>query len=247
MFDLHTHTRYSDGANTPEEMVVAAMERGFSAIGISDHSYTAFDESYCVKKEDIPLYKRELAALKEKYAGKIEVRCGVEQDIFSDEPTDDYDYAIGSAHYLKKGGEYHPLDLSEKAFVALCEKEFGGDYYALAEAYFNLIGQYAERKDIPIIGHFDLITKYNEGERLFSESDPRYRAAWKKAADALLAAGKIFEINTGAIARGYRTEPYPGKNILGYLKEQGARLILSSDAHSSKTVGFAFDRYPLAK
>ena len=41
--DLHTHTVFSDGANTMEEMVRAAVERNFVSIGISDHSYTAFD------------------------------------------------------------------------------------------------------------------------------------------------------------------------------------------------------------
>ena len=243
MRDLHTHTLYSDGKNTPEEMVLAAIEKGLDEIGISDHSYTFFDESYCMKKESIPRYLEELSALKEKYADRILVRCGVEQDIFSEESTAPFDYAIGSAHYLKVGGRYYPLDCKKEDFIALAEGGFGGDYYALAEEYFSLESAYAERDDISVIGHFDLVTKYNEGGSLFDENHPRYLAAANKAADRLLAAGKTFEINTGAIARGYRTSPYPGKLLFDYIREKGGKFILSSDAHAVSNIAFAFDTF----
>ena len=173
MRDLHTHSTYSDGKASPEEVIFAAIDKGLSEIGLSDHSYTFFDESYCMKKERVEAYKAELAALKAKYAGKISVLCGVEQDAYSTESTAGFDYVIGSAHYLKVGGEYFPLDEAEKDFVALCEKGFQGDYYALAEEYFALVAGFADRKDISIIGHFDLITKFNEGGKFFDEGDPR--------------------------------------------------------------------------
>lgn len=242
MRDLHTHTLYSDGKATPEEMVTAALRKGLSEIGISDHSYTFFDESYCMKKDKISTYKAELAALKEKYAGRISVLCGIEQDAFSAEPTTGYDYAIGSAHYLKCEGCYYPLDCSKEGFIALCESCFGGDYYALAEEYFSLIGTYADREDAHIVGHFDLVAKYNEGGVLFDENHPRYLAAAKAAADKLLAAGKTFEINTGAIARGYRSVPYPAPALLAYIQERGGKTLFSSDAHSPDRIAFAFER-----
>ena len=241
--DLHTHTLYSDGKATPEEMILAAIKAGLSEIGISDHVYTFFDESYCMKKEKTGEYVAAIEALKEKYAGKIVVKCGVEYDAYSTEPTAPFDYAIGSAHYLKVGEKYYPLDCSKDEFVALARDCFGGDYYALAEAYFPLMSAYANRDDISIIGHFDLIAKYNEGNTLFDETHPRYLAAAKKAADALLAAGKTFEINTGAIARGYRTVPYPTPAVLAYLKERGAKFILSSDAHAPDNISFCFADY----
>ena len=68
-----------------------------------------------------------------------------------------------------------------------------------------------------IIGHFDLITKFNEGNALFDASDERYKSAAKAAAEALLKTPAVFEVNTGAMSRGYRDEPYPAKEILDML------------------------------
>ena len=60
-----------------------------------------------------------------------------------------------------------------------------------------------------IVGHFDLLTKFNERRCFFDEESPAYRRAALRAMEALVAAGKIFEVNTGAISRGYRSTPYP--------------------------------------
>ena len=78
--DLHTHTRYCDGKNTPEEMVKAAIEKGLTRIGFSGHSYTFFDERYCMSIPNVIRYIAEINGLKESYRGKIEILCGVEQD-----------------------------------------------------------------------------------------------------------------------------------------------------------------------
>ena len=37
--NLHIHTKYCDGKDTPEEMVIAACEKGFQSIGFSMHSF----------------------------------------------------------------------------------------------------------------------------------------------------------------------------------------------------------------
>ena len=62
--------------------------------------------------------------------------------------------------------------------------------------------------------------------KLFDENDERYRRAWRQAADRLLETGKPFEINTGAISRGYKSVPSPSAEILSYLIRRGARLSL---------------------
>ena len=55
--ELHCHTVYCDGKNTPEEMVLAAIENGMHALGFSTHSYTSRDLTYCIRKEKIEDYK----------------------------------------------------------------------------------------------------------------------------------------------------------------------------------------------
>ena len=240
--DYHMHTTFCDGKSTPEEMVRSAVEKGLTTIGFSGHSYTWFDESYCMKKENVPAYCAEIAALKDSYAGKIKILCGVEQDLFSTEPTTGFDYVIGSVHYLRFGDEFVPVDEGNAKHRKAAETYFGGDLYAFAEAYFAAAGSVAEQTNCDIIGHFDIITKYYDNAPELDVTHPRYRAAWHAAADRLIASGKPFEINTGAITRGVRKDPYPSEEILAYLAEKKAPVILSSDAHSAPAVAFGFDR-----
>ncbi len=243
MRDLHTHTTYCDGKNTPEEMVLAAIKKGMSCLGFSGHSYTFFDESYCMSKQGVKDYCAEIAALREKYADKIDILCGIEQDYYSAEPTDGFDYVIGSVHYLFVDGEYFTLDETPEIFEEGLNKYFNGDPYLLAEEYFKTVADVVEKTNADIIGHFDLITKFNAGNRFFDASHPRYKTAWKAAVDKLLIYGKPFEINTRAITRGYTDYPYPSDEIRRYIKECGGIFILSSDSHSADTLCFGFDKY----
>lgn len=240
MRDLHVHTTFSDGRNTPEEMVRAAIAKGMTTLGFSDHSYTAFDQRYCIQKVEIEKYRAAIAALKEKYAGQIQILCGIEQDFYSEESTDGCDYVIGSVHYIRCGCEYIPVDEAPELLPDAARRHFGGDLYALIEAYYDTVSQVAEKTGANIIGHFDIITKFNENGVLFDEAHPRYIAAWQAAADRLLEAGVPFEINTGAISRGYRTTPYPAAPIREYLAARGAEFVYSSDSHRADTLCFGF-------
>ncbi len=242
-FDLHVHTTYSDGENTPEEMVVAAIKKSLKAIGFSDHSYTPFDRQYCMKKDDIENYAREISFLKEKYREKIKILLGIELDFYSDLPKAQFDYVIGSVHYLKKDGVYIPIDESPEILKSACQEHFGGDIYKLTQEYYNTVSQICNKTGADIIGHFDLISKFNKDGQLFDESDPRYITSYISAADILLKSNKPFEINTGAISRGYKDQPYPSKQIIEYILSRGGRFILSSDSHSADTLCCGFSEY----
>lgn len=241
--DLHMHTCYCDGKNTPEEMVQSAIEKGLTTVGISGHSYTFFDESYCMQKADIPRYLAECRYLRAKYFDQIHVLCGVEQDYYSEYPTDDFDFVIGSVHYIKVKGEYIPVDESIEILRAAVQKHFDGDVYALCEAYFATVADVVKKTECDIIGHFDLISKFIEKEPLFDVTHPRYATAWKAAVDRLVQYGVPFEINTGAISRGYRTQPYPSEEMREYIREKGGRFDLSSDAHSTDAIACGFEEY----
>ncbi len=235
--DFHTHTTYSDGKNTPEEMILAAIAAGIKTLGITDHSYTDFDDGFCMKCEDIDAYFAEVNALKEKYKDKIKVFCGIEQDLYSGRPIKNYDYVIGSCHYVDSPkGRYsvdHKLDVTKEAI----ETGFSGDSMAFAEAYFDNVSKLWDVTGCNIVGHFDILQKFHEREALIDRENPRYIKAWTRAADVLLSHGVTFEINTGAMARGYRTSPYPDSEIYTYLREHGAKFVYSSDSHSIKTLG----------
>lgn len=241
--DFHVHTTYCDGKNTPEEMVLAAIEKGMTRLGFSGHAYQPFDEEPCMSVEGTAAYKREIAALKEKYRGQIEIFCGVEQEYFSPMPTDGYDYVIGSVHYVKVGDDYLCVDQAKEEFVDHVRRYFGGDFMAMAEEYFRLEADVVRKTHADIIGHFDIFTKFNEGGCLFDESDPRYVAAWKAAVDALIPYGKPFEINTGAVCRGHRSTPYPAVPILRYIREKGGSVILSGDTHRAEDLCAGFERW----
>lgn len=240
MFDLHMHTIWSDGTNTAEEMVQEAIRKGLETVGISDHS--SGDPCGMTLEQSVD-YRAEIAALKEKYAGQIRVLCGLERDYFTDDFAD-YDYTIGSVHWLAMPDGHHvPVDYMAEKLREGADKYFGGDFYALAEAYYAMMAKVVEVTKCDIIGHFDLITKFIEQDPAFDTNHPRYVKAWQQAADELLKTGKPFEVNTGAISRGYRTTPYPAKEIRDYIREHGGKLIMSSDAHAKENIAFRFDEW----
>ena len=240
-FDLHTHTTFSDGKNAPEEMILEAISRGFKVIGFSDHSPVAFDPPGGMPEGMQLAYRQAVRKLKEKYRGLITVKLGMEQDFYS-EPCEEnaYDYIIGSVHYLKCADTFVAVDNTPEILKEGVETFFGGDFIKAAQCYFETVAQIPEKNHCDIIGHFDLFSKFNEKYHFFDEQDPAYIRAWQQACDRLLSYDVAFEINTGAVYRGWRSTPYPSPDILQYLKERGARLIYSSDSHMKEQLGYGF-------
>ncbi len=240
--NYHTHTCYCDGKDRPEELVREAIRLGCPELGFSGHSHVSFDDC-CMTVAGTEQYKSEICRLREQYRDQIRIRLGVEQDYFGDLPTDDYEYVIGSVHYVPKEDHMLSVDLSASDFDAAVATLYGGDVYAFAEEYYALVGRIYEKTECNIVGHFDLITKFNEGNCRFDTSHPRYRKAAGEALEALLAAPVIFEINTGAIARGYRRTPYPENWILQELIAHKAPLLLSSDCHDKRFLLCELEKY----
>ena len=286
--NLHTHTTYCDGKNSPEEMVLDAISAGFDVLGFSGHSYTSFDESYCMSREQTQAYQAEIRALAEKYKNRIRILCGIEQDRYGDDEPDGYDYAIGSVHAFFKassssrpepaeasvpggiiaaeGGFFIYVDWTAEAMEWAIKYLYDGDSLTLAEDYYNTLASFAADKEVQIIGHLDLLTKFEEQqtaerkEPLFNTEHPRYLQAARRTIEALVSAGKIFEINTGAISKNYRTDPYPSLPLLRMIYEAGGRIMINSDCHAAgkldcgyelaaqlaRQAGFAMLHYPLS-
>ena len=234
--DFHIHTTWCDGRDDAETIVRRAVELGMTRLGFSGHAHTPCDESYCMSPEKTRLYMREIESLRLKYADKLAILCGIEQDLFADPADDDLDYAIGSAHYLNFDGEYVPVDEKPELLLDAAQKHCNGDMLALVEKYYEQEATLISGTHADLIGHFDLITKFNEGNALFDEECPRYLDAAFAALDALLETGRPFEVNTGAISRGYRSRPYPALPLLKRIAQKGGRVVLSSDSHSAATL-----------
>ncbi len=236
--NFHTHTVYCDGKNTPEEMVLSAIKNGFDSIGFSGHGFTDFAPEYCMK--DTEGYINEIKTICEKYKNDIRIYLGIEEESFCLTDRARFDYIIGSCHYILRNGKYYPIDSNPQCFKE-CLSVFGGDPLSLAEAYYDAFCGYILRRKPDIIGHFDLITKFDETEAPLFLNNAEYIKLATEYIEKANGSGCIFEVNTGAISRGYRKTPYPQEELLQKLLKLDAKIILSSDSHSADTLDFAFD------
>ena len=236
--NFHTHTTFCDGKNTPEEIVLYSIENGFDAIGFSGHGFTPYDLRYCMK--DTLGYIKEIKRLKEKYKDKIQIYLGVEEDAYCPANRADFDYIIGSCHYYCVDGQYYPVD-SNYEYFKKCLALFNSDPVQMAHAYYKPFCEYISNRKPDIIGHFDLLTKFDELDvSLFLDNEVYH----KTAEDYIRYAAKsgcFFEVNTGAISRKYRSLPYPYTNLLHILKKEGSGLVITSDSHTIETLTFGFE------
>ncbi len=239
--NLHTHTCFCDGKDTPLDIVNTAIGLGMETLGFSGHSYVRFDEDYSMTNERLAAYRAEIGQIRLQCADRLHILLGLEQDFYSELPTERYDYLIGSYHYFKAPDRYRPIDATPEEFQAIVNDCFGGDVYAFTRDYFEHVAQIPQKVDCDIIGHFDLVAKFNGSGSLFDESDRRYLDPAMDALDVLLKSDKIFEINTGAASRGWRSVPYPDSPFLRRIAERGGRVTFSSDSHAKETLLFGYE------
>jgi DNA polymerase (family 10) len=100
---FHTHTIYSDGSATLEQMVEATRALGYRYIGISDHSQSAFYANG-LKEDRIRAQHAEMAAVQRKFPD-VRIFKGIEADIladgamdYPDEVLSTFDFVIASVH-----------------------------------------------------------------------------------------------------------------------------------------------------
>lgn len=235
--NLHCHTSFDDGRDAPHTMVLAAIKAGLSSVGISLHCPIRGEESWCCKDSDEALFIEEMHRLREIFAGRIDVWCGLEYDVDAERRSvPPYDYIIGACHIL----DGLPIDFDPESASQMIS--WHGGPVKTAQVYYDRMASLADFEEVSIVGHFDLITKFDERDHLFDTAVRAYRDAAFAAMDRLSAAGKIFEINSGAISRGWRTTPYPSEELLRHLNSIGGRILISSDAHTSEAMTCAFDQ-----
>ena len=234
--NFHTHTNLCDGRDTPEEMASFAKSLGFTALGFSGH----MDQDIHM---DFAEYKKEIKRMEKLYEGEMEVLCGVELDTLYDASlAEGADYYIGSTHFLEiPEPSLAAVDLSPEILRKACEEFFSGDYYALCRSYYDLEAKVYEKTHCTFVGHFDLVTRFNDEMHFVDEEDPRYYKPAMEVMEYLVSLGLPFEINAGAVNRGRKKEFYPGKRLLCHLKNLGGEILISSDAHQKELLNGGFE------
>jgi histidinol-phosphatase (PHP family) len=234
--NFHTHTTFCDGKNTAEEMVQQALALGFTQLGFSGH----MDPDIHM---DIQAYFSEIRRLADIYSDRIEILCGVELDSLYDPGcADGADYIIGSTHFLDVPSEIPmSVDNTEKYMAHLANNFFAGDYYELAKAYYELEAQVYDRTHCDLIGHFDLVTRFNDEMHFLDENEPRYWIPALTAMEHLVKQGIPFEINCGAVNRNRKRELYPNRFLLRHLRKFGGEIFINSDAHQRELLDGGFD------
>ena len=254
--NYHTHTTWCDGRNTTREMAEAAVAKGFDVLGFSSHAMLPQDDvDWVLTPEKAPRYAAEVRSLAEEYRGRLHILCGVEADYVPGgaEPSRaayasmSPDYIIGSVHFVRAAdGALVPVDHSPELLADGVRDHFGGDASAFVKAYFAEV-RASLAFDFDIVGHPDLVRKFNAKHPYFDETAGWYREELERTADAIAASGKMVEVNTGAISRGWLDDAYPSPAFRALLRARGVRFVLSSDAHSTEGLDCAFDRFGAAE
>ena len=234
--NFHTHTNLCDGVNSPEEITIHAISLGFKQLGFSGH----IDPDIHM---DIQEYIKIISSLKEKYKKNIDILLGIELDNMYDPKYSDFvEYTIGSTHFLDINSE-KPLaiDLTKEQFVYICKNYFESNYYKMSRAYYDLVAKTYDRLHCTFIGHFDLITRFNDELYVLDENSNTYLYPALNAMKYLCEQSVPFEINCGAYNRNRKQDVYPNKRLLSELCKMGGRIIINSDAHQKELLNGGFD------
>lgn len=233
--DYHMHTPLCHHATgTPVDYARVAIERGLDEIGFADHNpmATQFDD-WRMSLADLPRYLELVAEAREKFP-QLTIRLGLECDFIAGHESwigelaamADWDYLIGSVHYLPGGFEVdHPRHMS---------RHMGGERDELWAGYWKTYERCIRSGLFDFVAHPDLPKKFGfkpEGDlRRFYEPSVR----------ALAECGVAFEINTAGLRKECR-EMYPAREFLDLAHAADVPLLINSDAHAPEEVGADFD------
>ena len=109
-----------------------------------------------------------------------------------------------------------------------------------AKRYFEELCRLPEKGDFDILAHFDLIAKNNDAGQFIDTSSKEYLHAGFETIHALKGKIPLFEVNTGAISRGYRKTPYPTAELLREIRQRGGGILISSDCHDKRFLAQSF-------
>lgn len=255
--NFHTHTTWCDGRNTVEEMVRGALARGYSALGFSSHAVFPADPwTWPLTAAKGPAYVADVRRCAAAHADRIRVLCGVEADYIPHAARPDRavyaalgpDYVIGAVHtVVAPDGAWVDVDNTPELLVRGVNAHFGGDFGAFVRAYFAQEREMVATCDFDIVAHPDLVRKFNRVLGYLDERAGWYMDELARTAEAIAAAGRLAEVNTGGIARGWIGDAYPSPAFRDLLRARGVRFLLSADAHSVADLDVPYPRFERAE
>lgn len=236
--DYHIHTTYSDGRDSPEACIEAALKIGLREIGFSDHIYPAEGHlRWTMDHDRLPEYAEHILRLKKQHP-EIAVRMGIELDYLPGMEEESsriidafpFDYIIGSVHYL--GVE--TVDLGPEFYI-------GKDINEIYVNYFNLVCEAASTGLYDIIGHADLVRIH----RFRPDEDITH--LYSMMASAFEIHDVAFELNTNGRNRPLH-DFYPDRKYLSLFAQHGVPVCVNSDAHLPERIGqYSDEAYELLK
>jgi histidinol-phosphatase (PHP family) len=253
--DYHTHTVYSNhGQGHPREVAAAAIERGLVALGFSEHfplpdGFSEPSEGGAnMHWDQIEQYIQEVREAQAEFGHRIKLLLGYEIDYLPS--VDDVmranlaryeaDFYVGSIHivdHFRSDHENWLIDFTPEIFEEGVNEQ--GGIEAVYTRYYQLVREFAQIYSHQIVGHLDLIKKFNLNRRFFDQYSEHYLSQVEATLDVLKNRGKIVEINTAGLFRGIG-ETYPAEPILQMLLHRRIPVCLSSDAHRPEHVGREF-------
>ena len=228
--DYHTHhNRCGHAQGTLRDMIQAAIEMGIDQLGLSDHSphffreQEHFDPRSAMARSEFPNYIAECVALRDEFAGQIDIRIGVESDYiagWAERYHQIYnqfslDYIIGSVHLFDGHHVYSRQRWEEP----------GADPDEIYKAYFRHVQEstrYAHCWDI--IGHCDAV------KALKRRPNGDLTAVLDETAQAIARSGLTVELNTSGMRK--CQEVFPSPDMVARLHRLGVTFTFGSDAHS---------------
>jgi histidinol-phosphatase (PHP family) len=245
--DYHLHLR-PDGADTTAERYftpanveryrTVASERGIGELGVSEHVYR-FEQALEVWQH--PFWREQARDDLDEYCRFVregtDLRLGIEADFIPGSEdrmanllqARDFDYVIGSVHFLAD----EALDMEEYGVWRA-----GRSAEEIWRRYFQTLGEAARSGLFDILAHPDLVKVWGR-DRPLPEGD--LRRYYELALDGIAESGVAIEVSTAGLRK--RTgELYPAPAFLEMCLQAGAPVALSSDAHRPEDVGADYDR-----
>jgi len=238
-------------AGTLEEVVESAIRAGFSIYGLSEHApryrtEDLFPDELDLEVDDLARiferYVDEALALRDRHADRIELLVGFETEVLPPQGWAEqmlalrrrhrqFDYMVGSVHHVGGTG----IDMTPELTAEVAEEVGGRD--ALDRLYFEGVAEMVERLRPEIVGHFDLIRKFDGPEASFGAETWKYI---ERALEVIQAVGAVLDVNAAPVRR--KMGPvYPLPPLLERACAMGIPATLGDDSHGPEQVGVGLD------